>query len=454
MKNNTLTEELAVPSYPQSSVFEHVKQKHETLLHNSLVKDYINNFCVATLLELNKKFENYNSELYGRIKSPYAVDDRCFNSEKYRKAYIKGRNLKREFSKDLFAFKIVGPKNRKLLNYDNYLDNENVVKLLNKANSDNDFYKKTIETSKNISSIDEYSNTYFTVLERINNLLPKEAKKLSVKYYGSIKDSFIKAKSQAKDLEDLERIINSNPNLPTLTDLLSNDFSKYIYNRLNLEILSKEAISIFQNSELMKAFHVSISSVQTKARPNGYVATYLLLQTPLGIVECQVQSFNDYLDGAFGFSAHNSNMDGKNGIPLVELPKTEKEKKSFLKRISYLSPTYYSVKNIYPKLSSGSENESTISIYTNSTYNNYKKVISEVPKGSDKEKEVAEYIDDIDSIFSEQKYREREALHFSTPSLDIKKYIQKGLPKFLEYTEKFNNNVDQNNSIHNDAFVK
>lgn len=125
---------------------------------------------------------------------------------------------------------------------------------------------------------------------------PKIAKRLTstdqIKMVYELTQNVIANDLKEEDLEALKKPIDRS-DVETVDYLeILEDFSARIQDKLDLAILNKQIYSVFENSEVLKKFGVSIckGSEKQKRTETGYVSDFMYLQTPFGKVEMQFQT--------------------------------------------------------------------------------------------------------------------------------------------------------------------
>ena len=147
----------------------------------------------------------------------------------------------------------------------------------------------------------------------------------------------------------------------------------------------------FNNSELLNKFGVSFLNYKEKRAPSGYTSNFIYLKTPLGQIECQLQSKNQFKDGNIGESAHTK-MAGKTikGFKIPD-PNNSEDVKKFKSSVAYIAPKFY-----VAKMDEVEDAKVIIQGYTD--YKNYRKVLGQIQKGSLQEKTLLSYFDKLYSL--------------------------------------------------------
>ena len=164
------------------------------------------------------------------------------------------------------------------------------------------------------------------------------------------------------------------------------DFSARIQDKLDLAILKKQVYSVFENSEVLKKFGVTIchGSEKQKRTEAGYVSDFMYLQTPFGKVEMQLQTQHEHKEGNYGYAAHNA-LQGK-GFKEFEIPhRSDREKiKEFRTCVEFVSP-----KKFLAQFDNAEPDRIVTQVF--GKYQNYKSIMTQVKKGSEEDLRLKEY---------------------------------------------------------------
>ena len=195
----------------------------------------------------------------------------------------------------------------------------------------------------------------------------------------------------ANDLKEEDLIALKNPidrsDVETVDFLeILEDFSARIQDKLDLAILNKQIYSVFENSEVLKRFGVSIckGSEKQKRTEAGYVSDFMYLQTPFGKVEMQLQTQHEHKEGNYGYAAHNA-MQGK-GFKEFEIPhRSDREKiAEFRTCVEFVSP-----KKFLAQFDNAEPDRIVTQVF--GKYQNYKSIMTQVKKGSEEDLRLKEY---------------------------------------------------------------
>ena len=187
-------------------------------------------------------------------------------------------------------------------------------------------------------------------------------------------------------MEELKKPISSEDiNVVNFVEILG-DFSARIQDKLDLAILKKQVYSVFENSEILKKFGVSISygNEKQKRTQAGYVSDFVYLDTPFGRVEMQLQTQHEHKEGNYGYAAHNA-LQGK-GFKEFEIPhRSDREKlREFRTCVEFVSP-----KKFLAQFDNAEPDRIVTQVF--GKYQNYKSIMTQVKKGSEEDLRLKEY---------------------------------------------------------------
>lgn len=283
--------------------------------------------------------------------------------------------------------------------------------------------------NKEINSLsrEEYYVYCMSLIERIKTLVDPNAKKLLKKYddmldniraelpdsFTSIAEPFIfdnvaayprttfdkkqivsqissshilKMGEDAKELTEMKSsITEEDVDVVDFLDLID-DFSARINDKLDLLVLRKQVEETFENSKLLKEFGVRIQpdSLKKKRTEDGYVADFIYIETPFGVIELQLQTQHENQEGSYGYAAHGD-MEGKN-IKEFDIPNldNEEELKEFRTCVEFVSAKKY-----IAQFDNAEKNRVFIQVL--GKYQNYKSIMTQVKAGSEEDKRLTEY---------------------------------------------------------------
>ena len=382
--------------------------KYNDKFSSEEVQNYFHNLVVTVLLEYSKHFPDYSIESNYRFKAPKSLADKIIDyiSRADRSQLVpKQEEGKYECImdeiKDMFAMKLVlvgrpstfHSKDKKI----NELVEEKIENQEFMAQMQ-EFQSKLIEDEFCVNPVYKYDVTkkeYYSkciqIIDKIISVLPPEAKD-RIAEYQKMKDSI----AESLDIVDTMpegTLIDENDYPSESIDFskLLNDFSSKIYDKLDLEILSRQATSIFSESEQIKKLGIKMVGFKEKRTSRGYMSNFVYLDTPLGTVECQLQPENAYKDGNYGFSSHGE-MQGKKikGFKIPN-PNDPNDVKRFKHSVAYVSPKYY-----VARIDDVEEGKVIVQGYTD--YKNYRNVIGQVRKGSIQEAALSSYFEKLYSL--------------------------------------------------------
>lgn len=418
-------------------------QKNVQKFNAKSTQTYFNNFIAALMLEYHKAYENFDIKVPYRIKSAKSAFDKVLDYfDKPGKHYIDDEYRVRlnEDLTDMLGITIVAC-NRPPTFYSN---NPEINDLIEEKKKNHTFlgtmqkYRLRITDSEfsglepstysynNNSTKEEYYLNCILLINRIKSLIHPDSKNLHQKYdnmLNKIKENIpeyffeiansisrypnmatrndteadINAayeiakniSAQRLDVEDLENF--QQPITPKDVEVvdflgLTDDFTARIHDKLDLALLKKQVYSIFQNSEIIKKFGVTIcpESEKLKRTADGYVSDFVYLDTPFGKIEMQLQSQHEHEEGNYGYAAH-SNMDRKGFKELEIPPRNDREKiKDFRTCVEFISP-----KKFLAQFDSTEPNRILTQVF--GKYQNYKSIMMQVTRGSESEKRLIEY---------------------------------------------------------------
>ena len=397
----------------ERKVFEQKFDEYNNKFCNPQTQEYFHFLVAAIMFEYNKYFEGYNIECNYRFKSPKSLADKIVDYITRPEKHISLQNSSLfDISpiNDVFAMNLVlldrpssfHSKNKEINELiQEKTENQNFISKMQefKAKLIDDEFSIKPEYTYTVTKKEYYSKC-IEIIDRLITLLPPEAKSLISKYEQhkkQIEDSleFIQETMPEDTLVD-ETDYPSNGDTEIDFIKLLDTFSSRVYDKIVLAVLTKQAQSIFKNSELLQKFGITFSSFKKKRAPSGYTSNFIYLKTPLGDIECQLQSKNQFRDGNIGESAHTK-MKGKTikGFKIPD-PNNQDEVKKFKSSVLYIAPKFYVAK--MDEVEAGK-----VLIQGYSDYKNYRKVLGQIQKGSLQEKTLLSYFDKLyslkDSIF-------------------------------------------------------
>ena len=362
-------------------------------IFNRLVKDYprdnmpqvqefFTRFANALMFELSRTTQS-DIKAYGRIKSQYSFLGKCF----YRASAHNRKPIN-----DLFGMKLVLDSTDDVLPSSDplmqqKLDND---KRISEFQTIVETYLKDSEDPTTLAGlkISEYYSKFIELLDNVKGVVSPQATEY-IKFIDQ-KKQFIQKKLDnvtALGLTDLStketdlKIDNEFKLFYDPTQEYSSDFEAVLakYKELNNDlihfpILLKQVNNVFANSKLIKRFGVSILKTDSKENEKGYKAQFIVLDTPVGRMEVQLQTDNQLREGMTGFNAHDK-FKSIPPLPIIP-PKGDKEKwDDFIDAVDFISPFSFTIED------ARSSNELTMKTSYDSRYFSLKKVV-EVSKES------------------------------------------------------------------------
>lgn len=185
--------------------------------------------------------------------------------------------------------------------------------------------------NKVISEIDEADVLSFESEDNIKLFLEMLDKKISYSKLSPEEKEFLKSEFTEDDVQTVDFL------------KVYQEFVAKITDRLDLALLTKQIEALIGSSELLQAFGVKIKegSLVKKRTKNGFVANFIILETPFGPVEIQLASEHEYEEGNRGYAAHNK-MEKKK-FKLLSIPKKgDKDNIRFFRKWArFISPAKF-----------------------------------------------------------------------------------------------------------------
>ena len=405
---------------------------HTNRFNSEEARKYFRMFISTIMIEYDKYFHDYGIEIYYRSKSLKSIIDKVLDYMSREDAsvlkYNQATNNYDFFVKNItdgFAFKIV-MKNRPSTFHANNKEMQSLIdeKIKNQEflGRMQEFKNKLIDDEfsikpnylYNVTKRDYYNNCKELIQRILTTISPKATKLIS--HYHDLEESVDETLKIIYDIGEESDMIDKDDYPSDKLDFskLLQEFSARIYDKLDLEVLTRQMTSLFKNSQLLDKLHVVHTKSKPKTAASGYVSNFIFLNTPFGEIECQLQSEHEYWENNFGYSAH-SRMDKKK-VQRYKIPdsKNKKQISTFRDFMHYVSPKSYHV-----TFDNVEKNKVLIQGY--SDYKNYRNLVGQVPEGSQQEKALIKYF--------EKMYRVRDDIfeslgqtHEITP-YDINKYL-------------------------------
>ena len=310
--------------------------------------EYYKNFISCILLEHKKNYFGTDIRIKGRFKS----DESFLDKSLYRASK---EEYDREIT-DMFAIKILIDGSS-----ENFSPNSEIFK---RREQNRDRLATLVDFNNNLSNPDkrnsiskeEYYNNMIKLLGYMQDVLPDEATELR-QHYLDEQNYFIQRKTylpiarEKNVTEDELHLPFMNFPKPAENDVLSKtdfnylfeDFSTRINDEHNFQLLQNQINTLFKNSNLgykLKKFDYKIISSRTKKKPNGYVSKFIILDTPAGKMEIQLQTANQEREGEEGYAAHS---DYKTNPPPEVAPDINDPKsiEHFKSVVCHTTPDYF-----------------------------------------------------------------------------------------------------------------
>lgn len=362
------------------------------IFHSKETQEYFHNLVAAFMIQYNKENPNDEIKVYYRIKSCKSIFDKLvdyFSRDEWdgqipRCVYgedpenPRKPKLFQEIS-DIFGMTIVYGKGEDLY----YSENKPIQILIDEkirntaliqpmqrfkiTNTKNEFTSSQNQQYLYKDTRKRYYLYCILLIEKIKSLIDPKATKLLEKYNQILRKieqvvpkSFFEAVKEVisdssvfqtlDPLKDIESKVESLCSELGMSDeeekkleesfsdedvrvvsfcKLYNDFINRIPDKLDLAILNKRFVSLFENDEtlgILRMYEIKFLrySLKEKREENGYVSNFYRIRTPFGDVEVQLQPKHEYEEACRGYSAH-SEMKGKN-ISLEPIPELDDEK--------------------------------------------------------------------------------------------------------------------------------
>lgn len=422
-------------------------QKNVKKFNEKNTQNYFNNFIAALMLEYHKAYPNFEIRIPYRIKSAKSAFDKILEylgrndkSIYEQNGFNEPQGRLKEDLTDMLALTIVAC-NRPATYYSKDQELNELIEekkrnhaLLGamqeyKLSITNHEFPGLVENSYDFNSEttkEEYYVNCILLLNRIKTLIHPKSTKL-LKRYDDMMDRikervpekfFITVDSMAKDQKIARKLISTD-RIKIAYDLTQNviandlkeedldalkqpidqsdvdtvdfleileDFSARLQDKLDLAILNKQIYSVFESSDILKKFGVSIcrGSEKQKRTEAGYVSDFMYLQTPFGRIEMQLQAQHEHKEGNYGYAAHND-MQGK-GFKEFEIPnRTDRESvANFRKCVEFVSP-----KKFLAQFDNSEPNRILTQVF--GKYQNYKSIMTQVRQGSEDDIRLQEY---------------------------------------------------------------
>ena len=311
------------------------------------VQEFFTRFANALMFELSRNTKS-DIKAYARIKSQYSFLGKCF--------YRASAHNKKPIN-DLLGLKLVLDSTNDVLPIDNPLMQQKLAndtkivefqKIVDQYLDDTTFIAG-LKTS-------EYYTQFINLLDSLKDVVSPNA--TEYKQFIEDKKQFLQEKltrinalgladskmTEAELKIDDEFKIFYDPRKKYKSDFAAvlAKYKELNNDLINYPILCNQVKNIFQNSKILGRFGVSIVKEDDKDNEKGYKARFIVLDTPVGRMEIQLQTDNQMREGMTGFNAHDK---FKSIPPLPIIPKKSEQDKwsNFIDAVDFISPFAFTV---------------------------------------------------------------------------------------------------------------
>lgn len=438
----------------KTALFDEEVRKYREFYDNPDHQEYLKNLMAAIMLVQNRRYPNYLINISSRFKAPKSIKSKVKRRlDEADMAYDEnGDNLK-IYSRpllDAFAMKITS-KRTPLIFYstDQYVndlirqrdENQGFLRKMQKFKASliyDDFTdRENFRLRHKVTKI-EYYEKCKEILDALRNSIPTEETDLLASYEAKLKDIENRLRLlKATPLEHSPEAIFNEDDLKNndinFFDLLT-DYEERYNNNVEIYMATIQFLSLFENSKIFEALGVTVdyTHLEEKRAKSGYESNFVILNTPIGPIECQIQTESQRKFGNVGPAAH-SKMKGK-AVQALPIPEEhDKPKiKEFIQKINEIAPKYYQV--------SMDENEQErVMVQQLDDYQNYKALISQVSKDDPIEKLLYLYFSRLSALsmtdsFQEEKLTKGETSGFTT--IDVAQYAYSDKVQMLKQRTK------------------
>ena len=469
---NTSQEQEAIRNYGDTQL-----RKYGEFHENQYIRDYFNHVVAAIMISQYENYEQSGINIPYRYKAHKSTRDKI--NKRLKKATIHYNENGEivvdnvEPLLDIFAMEVVSRRRPTITTSSNP-----EIQALLEEQKQNQAYLERFQAFKRKLLINdlkpskpsnyrydcsqwEYYRMCAEILERLKIIVHPDATEL-IEYYDdkfkTIQERFAFLKSYPNEnitIEDLE-----DPKV-NFFSLLSEYEGKF-YNKTELAILTEQITSLFEDNPLLEGLGVKLADipVEKKRNPRGYESNFVYLDTPVGRVECQLQTEDQYRFANYGFAAHTK-MNGKKLTP-IEIPEALKpiinqkiqEVKEFVRthNVPGIDEFKNETRDMSPNsyLSRMDDNErGRVMTIEFGDYSNYKKVISQVSDDDTIRRFLYNYFARLypirDVLF------EKEDRSFGFIRTDVEEYISsEEFKRFKEIAASINKDITSNNFHSND----
>lgn len=423
---------------------------YNNTVNSKSVQYYFHTMVAIIMKDYHNYFPGYETEIDYRFKSPKSIIDKILDYMSREDTSKLEFDIKtKEFNysineiQDAFAMRIIiNDRPSTFHSSDEKIDRlaqekvENQKFLAELQEFQNNLIEDNLSIKpkyKYVITKKEYYSRCKKIIEHIILTIPEECKDLIAKYEkmkANIDETLVILDNSLEECELIDE--NDFPSDEIDFVKLFNDFSSRIYDKIDLEVLTRQMNSMFKDSESLKKLGITFNGFKEKRSDKGYVSNFIYLQTPLGPIECQLQSKHQFKEGNFGYAAHGE-MDNKQ-IERYKIPNIEDDKKiqHFREAVSFISPSVYRA-----KLDNVEKNKVLIEGY--SDYKNYRNIVGQVQEGSPQEKALLTYFSKMYNIRDKIFDPSEEFFEFS--KYDIENYLKSS--ELKEIIEKLVNKEDE-----------
>jgi hypothetical protein len=313
----------------------------------SQVQEFFTRFTNALMFELSRNTKS-DMKAYARMKSQFSFLGKSF----YRASAHNQKPIN-----DLFGIKLV---------LDSTNDTLPVSDPLMQQKVEND--KRIIHFQELVDSYlvdtsfvsglktSEYYEKFIELLDSFENVVSPKA--VEYKEFVAEKKKFLQDKltrlnalglTDAKMTEGELKLDDEFRIFYDLRKKYTSDFAAVLakYKELNNDlinypILCNQVDDIFKNSKILGQFGVSIVKEDYKDNAKGYQAKFIVLDTPVGRMEIQLQTDNQMREGMTGFNAHDK-FKSIPPLPIIP-PKGDKDKwNDFIDAVDFVSPFAFTI---------------------------------------------------------------------------------------------------------------
>lgn len=400
LENKTLENE-AIEKHRNKQLAQYM-QIHD----NSQIHNYFHHLIAAIMISQYEMYEYSGINIPYRFKAPNSIKNKLTSRFKNAKVtydidqQMHVDNVKPIF--DILAMKIIA--RRRPPNFYSTDPEINTLISERKANQvfleemqefrgrliENEYTKKENYNFKCNCTKVEYYLKCRELISRLKKLVDPQATDLLKQYDHQLLDidnrlQLIKATKIPGEYDEMVTQEDlADPNINFFTSLTS--YETRFYDKSDLAILTKQFVSLFEDNDIFNKLGVSLYDsehpVEKKRTPNGYESNFVILNTLLGPIECQIQTENQYRFGNYGFAAHTK-FKSVQPLQIPDISNPDQISK-FVQQINRIVPKGYLVRM--------DDNEpGRVMVQKFNDYQNYKGLITQVAKGDPTEKLLRNY---------------------------------------------------------------